>query len=90
MDNIIFVYDVGHQNDMGVRISNTPQPVDRCRLYTLWYMEDGTQIFGRANVHLDRWNEHVNLWCPRSSLGRRACKRCGCRAKLSLLEEVEK
>ncbi len=74
---------------MGVRLSNTPQSVDRCRLDPSWYMEDGAQEFIRSYLADDRWHQHVNLWCPRSSMGRRACKQRGCCAKLEMLEEME-
>ncbi len=74
---------------MGVRTSNTPQPVDRCRLYPLWYIQDGEQGYGSTFVYIDRWRKHVNLWCPRSSLGRRTCKQRGCCAKLPSVEEME-
>ncbi len=74
---------------MGVRISNTSKPVDRCRMYPIWNMADGTKIFSRSDVLNDRWAANVNLWCPRSSLGRRTCKQRGCCAKLEMLEEVE-
>ena len=74
---------------MGVRISNSPQPVDRCPLHTVRYMEDGVEISVGPNKHSNWWRRNVNLWCPRSSLGRRTCKQRGCCSKLPMLEEVE-
>ena len=74
---------------MGVRISNSPQPVDRCRLHFSGDMEDGGEESYGPVRNYDRWSQHVNLWCPRSSLGRRACKQRGCCAKLPMLEEME-
>ena len=75
---------------MGVRISNSPQPVDRCHLYTPGNLEDGKQVYGSPLIHNDRWHHDVNLWCPRSRMGRRACKQRGCCAKLPMLEEMER
>lgn len=75
---------------MGVRRSLTPQPVDRCRLNFVGDMEDGGEVDPRPDIPNDRWAQHVNLWCPRPSLGRRSCKRRECCAKLPLLEEVAK
>jgi len=74
---------------MGVRTSNTPQSVDRCRLHTVRYMDDGVEVSVGPNVNSNWWRRNVNLWCPRSSLGRRACKHRGCCAKLPSVEEVE-
>ena len=74
---------------MGVRLSNTGKPVDRCRLHTIRVVESGVEIPGGPHIDPNWWSMHVNLWCPRSSLGRRSCKRSGCCAKLEMLEEVE-
>ncbi len=74
---------------MGVRISSTGQPVDRCWLHPFGYLEDGDEILAGPFINNDRWAEHVNLRCPRSSLGRRSCKRRGCCAKLPMLEEMD-
>ena len=75
---------------MGVRSSATPQPMDRCRLNPLRDMEDGEEGLGCPDIPINWWLRNVNLWCPRSSLGRRSCKRRGCCAKLPMLEEMEK
>jgi len=74
---------------MGVRISHTPEPMDRCHLSIDRNMEDEPEIGVRSFMVVGRWAEYVNLWCPRSSLGRRSCKRSGCCAQLPLLEEME-
>ncbi len=75
--------------EMGVRLSNTSEPVDRCRLHTVRHMEDGIEVVVGPHSNSNWWRRNVNLWCPRSSLGRRSCKRSGCCAKLPMLEEVE-
>ncbi len=74
---------------MGVRLSNTSQPVDRCILYLVWHMENGIKIVDGTPIDTSRWARNVNLWCPRSSLGRRSCKHSGCCSKLEMLEEME-
>ncbi len=69
--------------------SNPSEPVGRCHLDPAWYNEDAQKRRTRPSLPDARWNEHVNLWCPRSSRGRNACKRSGCCAKLSVLEELD-
>ena len=74
---------------MGVRISNSPHAVDRCRLRTVGYLADGVKRYISTLVTYSGWRRHVNLWCPRPSVGRRACKQRGCCAELPLLEKVD-
>ena len=74
---------------MGVRTSNTSEPMDRCALDSTWYPSDGAEGDPRPLDPVRGWNHDVNLWCPRSSLGRRSCKRSGCCAELPMLEEME-
>ena len=76
-------------DDMGVRHSATSKPVDRCHLHFIGAMAYGPEISEISYASNDRWAQHVNLWCPRSSLGRRTCKRRGCSAELQGMEEME-
>ena len=74
---------------MGVRISNTSQPVDRCRLDPNGDVPDGAEDYDGPDMFATRWFMYVNVWCPRSSLGRRSCKRSGCCVEFHMLEEME-
>ena len=70
-------------------MANTNKPVGRCHLDPAWYLQDEIKGHTRPALPHAGWYQHVNLWCPRSSRGRDACKRSGCCAKLSVLEELD-